>query len=939
MGKKGTKNNRKVIKKASGIRSLTKDLMEKALKHIASEIVAAKPNIDGRTPRGFAETLLKEAQSMFPALTMNKINYAVKNLKEALKKGALNVNSSSKVSSLTGDSESDTNINYNNVTTSKDDDSQSATSNDSTATTDSRSNASNSSAASKSSIDSSSMGKKKKHAPKKTTSIKSYLKSLAECDSKNEIGRPKGSTDAYQRDLMEKVEKATQEAVSQLKEVKSKSRSSKHRLEKGSLNKIISTAKEKYSNTVRQRLKRGSTCGHVGHKSPMLEVEPYLVELIKKLCEMRTPITTAQGLELANSLVEGKSIEKSVLQWKAKNCHAYKLHGIKKLGKSYWNNFLKRNRHLIRAKKAVKFESKRSEWCNYLNMDEMYEEIYKNLCLAGLACEHPEPVWRDKNGEAVESEEQAFGCKSQFELIHPDHLIFVDEVGSNTSQTKDGNVGGQTFLCTADGRPQSRAATKDAHFTVLGFTAANGEPLLCAIIFAAKTLKKEWVSGFDPFAEWIGNEDNIAENSGDGKAYPFGPTCTFRGKTVPCFCCNSESGSINGSLLTSMLRYIDEKHVFDRTTGLAPFLLLDGHGSRFELEFLEYIHSDETKWTVNIGLPYGTSYWQVGDSTEQNGCFKMALTKGKQALVTQKNDNGLPFQINRTDIVKLVKDAWNVSFARVHTNQKAVLYRGWGPKALNKNALLSPEIWATKPASTDDPRTTKQGLQTSLPVSELNTNQGLAGTLIDRIVLESNREARLRGSSLADVIKKRQETAKKNLENHEKRCTAGLLASSGQFSLGVNVLEHQRRSKEIEEEKRIQKAARAKDIYDVLQAKVTAIREKNLPPEKWTVAELNTMLQWYKRPDNAAMPNKKADKLARYHEIKGRGDPPIPQLSAPQLQISPLPPLPGFDGDIVPLPLIQGTEDDSNDNNAAEDVSEPEEDDAAETLLLFAMEV
>jgi hypothetical protein len=187
MGKKGTKNNRKVIKKTSGIRSL----LEKALKHIASEIVAAKPNIDGRTPRGFAETLLKEAQSMFPVLTMNKINYAVKNLKEALKKGALNVNSSSKVSSLTGDSESDTNINYDNVTTSKNDDSRSATSNDSTTTTDSRSNASNSSAASKSSIDSSSMKEKKKNAPKKTTSIKSYLKSLAECDSKNGIGRQK----------------------------------------------------------------------------------------------------------------------------------------------------------------------------------------------------------------------------------------------------------------------------------------------------------------------------------------------------------------------------------------------------------------------------------------------------------------------------------------------------------------------------------------------------------------------------------------------------------------------------------------------------------------------------------------------------------------------------------------------------------------------------
>jgi hypothetical protein len=106
---------------------------------------------------------------------------------------------------------------------------------------------------------------------------------------------------------------------------------------------------------------------------------------------------------------------------------------------------------LIRAKKTVKFDSKRADWCNYLNMQEMYQEIYKNLCSAGIACEHPEAQWRDKNGEIVETEEQAFGCKSQYELIHQGHLIFVDEVGNNTSQAKDGQVGGQTYLCSKDG--------------------------------------------------------------------------------------------------------------------------------------------------------------------------------------------------------------------------------------------------------------------------------------------------------------------------------------------------------------------------------------------------------------------------------------------------------------------------------------------------------
>jgi hypothetical protein len=38
------------------------------------------------------------------------------------------------------------------------------------------------------------------------------------------------------------------------------------------------------------------------------------------------------------------------------------------------------------------------------------------------------------------------------------------------------------------------------------------------------------------------------------------------------------------------------------------------------------------------------------------------------------------------------------------------------------------------------------------------------------------------------------------LENHEKHCTAGLLASTGKFGLGMYFLECQQHSKEIEEE-------------------------------------------------------------------------------------------------------------------------------------------
>jgi hypothetical protein len=60
-------------------------------------------------------------------------------------------------------------------------------------------------------------------------------------------------------------------------------------------------------------------------------------------------------------------------------------------------------------------------------MEEMYQEINKNLCSTGIACEHPEAQWRERNGEVVETEEKAFGCKTKYELIHLDHFIFIDK--------------------------------------------------------------------------------------------------------------------------------------------------------------------------------------------------------------------------------------------------------------------------------------------------------------------------------------------------------------------------------------------------------------------------------------------------------------------------------------------------------------------------------
>ena len=76
----------------------------------------------------------------------------------------------------------------------------------------------------------------------------------------------------------------------------------------------------------------------------------------------------------------------------------------------------------------------------------------------------------------------------------------------------------------------------------------------------------------------------------------------------------------------------------------------------------------------------------------------------------------------------------------------------------------------------------------------------------------------------------------------------------------------------------------------------------------------DAMVEW---PEDGAMLTNKADKLARYHEIKGPGDPPMPTLIA--MEIPPLPPLVGSE----PEPNIPAEVDNAS----------------SKALLLFAMEV
>ena len=120
--------------------------------------------------------------------------------------------------------------------------------------------------------------------------------------------------------------------------------------------------------------------------------------------------------------------------------------------------------------------------------------------------------------------------------------------------------------------------------------------------------------------------------------------------------------------------------------GPSPFLLLDGHGSQLEVRFQSYINDPSHKWVVCIEVPNVTSLCQVGDSNEQNGCYKMYFTQCKNMITKRRFDVGL-FKLNivRTDIVPIVNYVRADWFNNIDTKKKAIRDRGWGP--LNKKLL------------------------------------------------------------------------------------------------------------------------------------------------------------------------------------------------------------------------------------------------------------
>jgi hypothetical protein len=688
-------------------------------------------------------------------------------------------------------------------------------------------------------------------------------------------GRPKGSTCTAKENYTLVLKKATTDASILYQKEKMAAEAEKRNVSKGRLKQIVQQIENERGlppntiplSTIRNRILRNNVNADVESSlSPLKNVEPIIVEYCVRLARIGNALNKDQVISLAEDVIHGTSIANDLAKFKSdrkiKDIYHHSIDNQQRVivGEGWYNNFMKRNKYKIKRQRLKVKDRQRLTYCTYPNFQIMYETVYEDMVKCGIAIKLDKEVLVNYNGEIVYEDNESDGLPTKYIITNTYLLVFVDETGNNTNQKADPFRGNEKRIVPSSGDGFGLAgAVNDNHFTFLCFQSGSGEPIMCAIIFKSERKKCEipetWKSGID--IRKLRNEtilpdsqDDIAklyieEETLNGGALGGGPVCTFRGKTIACYCTCSPNASITSSILTDLLRTIDKHEVYDRVEGTKPLLLLDGHHSRMDLEFLEYINQPGTEWNVCIGVPYGTHLWQVADSSQVNGKFKIEMTKEKcQYMKYKTNTTGLLV----TDIVPIVNGAFKQSFANVANAKKAIAERGWGP-ALNYRLLLDDRL-SLRPTeeAVNQPVTTATTTsivdeQGSVTLT-FNMKKGWFSEMTDVLLDRRNQDKGREEAIQEKMSQMKNQTKHMELIRNLPKISSGKLMSNGWLHLDETVRDNKRQQQEMNQELEKQRLAKRQKQQDGQHQRYqTAINKCIETKQTLTMADLTALMK------------------------------------------------------------------------------------------------
>jgi hypothetical protein len=162
-------------------------------------------------------------------------------------------------------------------------------------------------------------------------------------------------------------------------------------------------------------------------------------------------------------------------------------------------------------------------------------------------------------------------------------------------------------------------------------------------------------------------------------------------------------------------------------------LIIDRHEWWLDPKFVTCINDPRHLWKVCLGDPYATNYWQVWDSAEQSGVFKVLWYAEKEKVVKYKSDRRIPMYLNAKDIVPMTNRIWDSSFGWQRTNKQATSDQSWNPpnhKLQSHRKLLPQNNTNTNQSKV----TNSEPPSLSSEPSNLNLTSGFSSVVMDQIL-------------------------------------------------------------------------------------------------------------------------------------------------------------------------------------------------------------
>ena len=141
--------------------------------------------------------------------------------------------------------------------------------------------------------------------------------------------------------------------------------------------------------------------------------------------------------------------------------------------------------------------------------------------------------------------------------------------------------------------------------------------------------------------------------------------------------------------------------------------------------------------------------------------------------------------------------------------------------------------------------------------SDLNTDNGLAGTLMEKLVDQKSHE-RTRDLDFHDNANARANHAHQKMQDAS-RLMAGVFVSAGHHELGTTALEKVRMCTELKRQKEVEASQKKEEEEEKLRQKMLAVHQKD--EASWNLQDLRTMVSWFKRLGDSKMPSKKEQLL------------------------------------------------------------------------------